>query len=220
MGVMIFFVFLSPVNRGIMQGKKMFTDLGFNMIAEGIVKVGLGIGLVILGWKVFGAVVGTILGALAAFLLSFISMKKIFLEREEEAETRGIYGYTRPTFIINLAVLAFFSIDIMIVKIFFSETLAGTYAIASVLAKTIFLGTQPIARAMFPLSAENKQNKKKSENVFLNSFAIILIVIIVALVLFYFFPEYIVKIFSGRVIPESIEILFYLGVAIGILKPI
>jgi O-antigen/teichoic acid export membrane protein len=215
MGVMIFFVFLSPINRGIMQGRKRFTSLGLNVIIEGVIKISLGIWLVFLGWKVFGAIVATLIGAFVAFLFSFVSIRDLLFTKEKEAETRGIYGYTKPTFLVNMAILMFFSIDVLIVKIYFSETLAGTYAIASVLAKTIFLGTQPIARAMFPLSAGNK---KKSKNVFLNSFAIISIVVAVALAIFYFFPELIIKIFSGKVVIESARILFYLGVAIGILS--
>ena len=70
---------------------------------------------------------------------------------------------------------------------------------------------------MFPLSAE-KEGKKGSEKVFANAFAIVLIGVIIALLIFYLFPEIIIKIFSGREIPESIFLLFYVGIAFGLIS--
>jgi len=217
-GTIIILAFLSPISRGILQGKKKFTALGFNMIIESLVKFFLAIFLVYIGWAVYGAIIGTIIGVITALVLSFININDIIKVKEENASTEGIYSYTKPTFIIILIILMFYSIDIIIAKIFFSEEIAGVYAIASILAKTIFFGTQPISRAMFPLSAENHNDKKKSENVFMNAFALFTIGIAVALLAFYFFPNLILKIFSGKDLPASASILFYLGIAISFIS--
>jgi O-antigen/teichoic acid export membrane protein len=217
-GLVIILYFVTPVTRGVLQGRKKFNSLGFNMIIEATTKLLIAIALVFIGWKVFGAILGMILGVLIAFIFSFFSLQDITKSKEEKAETSGIYGYTKPTFIIMLVILIFFSADIIIARLFFTEELAGSYAIASILAKTIFFGTQPISRAMFPLSAENNKDKKKSENVFANALTVILLAITAALVLFYFFPGLIIQIFSGKVIPESVQILFYLGIALSLLS--
>jgi len=215
-GLMIFITFFVPINRGILQGRKRFFPLGVNMIAESTIKLILAVVLAFIGWKVYGAMLGVILGVSIAFALSFFNIGDIIRAKEEKAETDDIYGYSKPTFLILLTVFIFYGIDIIIAKIFFPAEIAGSYAIASILAKTIFFGTQPIGRAMFPLSVENKSEKGKSENVFSNALIILLLIIIAALALFYFFPEMIIKIFSGKDIPEATSILFYIGIAIGL----
>ncbi len=217
-GMMIILAFITPVSRGLLQGKKKFGSLGINMIMEAVVKFVLAITLVLLGLSVFGAIIGTIIGVTVALCLSFLSIRDILKSREEKAETEGIYSYTKPAFLITLAILAFYSIDIIIAKIFFPDETAGFYAIASILAKTIFFGTQPISRAMFPLSAENNKDEKSSSNVFFNALVIFCLGVIAALAVFYFFPNFIIKIFSGKDIQESASILFYLGTAISLIS--
>ncbi|MDO8509307.1 MAG: oligosaccharide flippase family protein [Nanoarchaeota archaeon] len=217
-GTIIILAFLSPIGRGILQGKKKFSALGINMIIESLGKFILALLFVYWGWSVYGAITATILGVIIALLLSFINISDILKKKEEKAQTEGIYGYTKPTFFIMMAILVFYSIDIIMAKIFFPDDLAGAYAIASILAKTIFFGTQPIGRAMFPLTAENNENKKKSENLFGNSLVILAIGIITALALFYFIPDLIIKVFSGKEVIESSAILFYLGISMSLMS--
>ena len=71
---------------------------------------------------------------------------------------------------------------------------------------------------MFPISAENSLNKKKSENVFRNALGIVLFGIICALMVFYFYPELIIRVFSGKYIPEAVSILFFVGIAFSFIS--
>lgn len=217
-GLMVFVSFFSPITRGIMQGRKRFTSLGFNMIIESTIKLGLAILFVYIGWQVYGAILGAILGPIVAIALSFVSISDIIKSKEKPAKVPGIYGYARPAFIINLVILVAYTIDVLIAKIVFPAEIAGAYAIAATLAKIIFFGTQPIGRAMFPLSAEHKGNKEKSENVLSNSLGILVLLIIGALSVFYFFPNLIISLFSGKYIPQAVSVLFFLGIAMSLLS--
>jgi len=215
-GLIIFVAFLVPITRGILQGKKRFKALGVNMISEALIKLILAIALVLIGWKVYGAIIGTLVGGFAAFALSFIKIKDIIKTKEQKTTTKDIYNYATPSFFIVLTILFFYSIDVLIARIFFTADIAGAYAIASILAKTIFFGTYPISKAMFPLTVESKL--KKSENIFINALVIMLFGIIVALIIFYFFPGLIILIFSGKVIPLAAQILFYLAIATSLIS--
>tara|TARA_Y100000034_G_C6856941_1_gene389575 strand:+ start:191 stop:1297 length:1107 start_codon:yes stop_codon:yes gene_type:complete len=218
-GLMLFALFLLPISRGVLQGKKMFKALGFNMVAESLTKLILAIALVLLGWRVFGALTATLLGYVIAFAFSLYVLKPILKQEEKPAKTKDIYHYTKPVFIITFVLLIFFSLDAIIAKIVFSPEVAGYYAIASILGKIIFFGTQPISKAMFPLSAEDKSKKKKvSFNVFMNSLVFLSIAIIAALSVFYFFPELIIRVFAGRYIPQSSSILFLVAIAMSLLS--
>lgn len=214
-GIMIFASFLQPITRGVLQGKKRFNALGFNLIIEGISKICLAIMLVLIGFEVYGAMAATIIAALMAFLLSFFALKEILKSKEKLIRLPDIYSYSRPVFLALFSILAFYSLDIIIAKILFDETTAGFYAIASVLSKIIFIGTQPISKAMFPISAEDKSAKKG--NILSNALFILLPCIFLILGIYYLFPELLVRIFAGREIPESASILFYLAVAASLI---
>ena len=138
-GLFVFIAFTIAVSRGIMQGKKMFASLGFNMVLESTVKLILAVLLVLAGWKIYGAIVGILIGGATALIISLFPLRKILREKEGKADTDRIYNYAGPVFFITLIIVIFYSIDIIIARIFLSEELVGYYAIASILAKAILL---------------------------------------------------------------------------------
>ncbi len=211
-GLIIFIAFFMPINRGLMQGKERFKSLGLNLIIEAIGKLIFGVLLVYVGFKVYGAIIGVVLGGILAFAFSFSQLRDIIKEKEENVKTLGIYDYAKPAFIITSMIIVFYSLDMIMARIFFSPEIAGSYAIASILGKIILWGTLPISKAMFPMSADIG-NRKKAGNVFANALAILLLGIVAILIIFYLFPNFIIKIFSGKIVPEAISILFYLGIA-------
>ncbi len=216
-GMAIFTSFLIPITRGVLQGKKRFSSLGNNMIFEGAIKLCLSIILVIIGLKVYGALLGIVISSLAAFALSFISIRDIISKKEKLAQTLEIYAYTKPVFIITLVIILFLSLDIILVRRFFSPDLVGAYAVSSTIAKIIFIGTQPISRAMFPISTETKR-KVASKRVLSNSLYLLAGLIILSLLIVYFLPSFLINIYSGKIITDSISILFYLSLAMGLLS--
>ncbi|MBM3233206.1 hypothetical protein FJZ18_03510 [Candidatus Pacearchaeota archaeon] len=218
-GVMIFTSFLLPITRGVMQGRQRFLSLGVSMMIESVVKLGFAVALVLWGWKVYGAMTASALGVVMALLLSFADkdIRKILKSKEKKAMTVGIRGYSLPVFIITFTVLAFYSLDIFIAKIVFDAETAGYYALAAILAKTIFFGTYPIGKAMFPLSAEDER-RKKNPGTFKNALILLLLCIISALTFIYFFPDFLIWLSSGKSAPLSQSILFILGLGTSVLS--
>jgi len=217
-GLLIFSAFLLPIGRGILQGKKRFKSLGYNMILEAVVKLSLAILFVYIGWKVHGAILGVFLGSIVSFGFSFLSFRDILSSEEIKSDTREIYSYGLPVFVVIFVILAFYSMDVILAKAFFSDELAGQYAIASVLAKIIFFGTLPISKAMFPLSSEASTNDKSSKNILNKSLIILGGCVSISLVVMYMFPELMVKIFSGTIYEESISILFFLSISMSLIS--
>ena len=213
-GLIIFLALITPITRGILQGKQRFKSLGLNMVVESSIKLVAGIVFVYLGAAVFGAMTGVIIGGLIALLFSFIQLRDIIKAKEVRAETDGIYKYARPAFFITAIVIVFYSLDVIIAKIVFSPETAGAYAIASILGKILFWGTLPISKAMLPVSSiETKPQQKVERHVLRTAVVIILIGIFIVLTLFYLFPELIVNIFSGKTLPDAAKILFIEGIA-------
>lgn len=215
-GLIIFFALLIPITRGIMQGRKRFFALGGNMIVESAAKLVISVLLVLVGFGLYGAIGGIVAGSLLALAFSFLPLKRIIIAREEHVNLSGFYQYSIPVAVFIVCIILFYSIDIWIAKSLFDAETAGAYAIAAVLSKIIFWGTQPVSKAMFPLSASN-ENKKK-HGLLLNSIVIVGFLSMCALTVFYFFPDLIVHIFTGKDIAASVSILFNLGIAMTLLS--
>jgi len=187
------------------------------MILEGIVKLLIAISLVLLGWSLYGAVLGIVIGVFCALAFSFISLKEIISEKRKKSETPKIYSYTKPVFISMFSIVLFMSLDIILAKIYFSPEMVGAYAISSTIAKIIFIGAQPISKAMFPFSSGAKR-EKDSKRAFTESIIFISVLILVFLAIMLIFPNIVIRLYAGRFIPESASILFYLSLAMGLLS--
>src|SRR3989344_2543746 len=148
-GLIIFGSFYMPINRGLLQGKKRFLPLGENMIVEAAAKLGISLLLVGIGFAVYGAIIGGLFGAGIAYAISFIHLKPLFTSKDKTFKKNIKYGYGGQSFLIVLAIMIFFSVDVVVARIVFEPDIVGAYAIASTIAKTIFFAAMPISKAMF-----------------------------------------------------------------------
>ena len=216
-GLMIFASFFLPITRGVMQGKKKFSSLGWNMASEGAIKFIAAILLVLVGFGVYGALFGIVLGSAGALVLSRLNLRNILSFREEPSSTPKIHSYIIPVFIVMLVIVLFLSLDVILARLFFEPEIVGIYAISSTIAKIIFIGTQPISKAMFPFTSESEK-KKESYKSFIGSLKIIGILIAVALILVFLFSNLIIRLYAGRFVAPAAGILFYLAIAMGLLS--
>lgn len=214
-GVILVSSFTASSARGMMHGKKMFWSFGVNLIAEATIKLIVAFGLVYAGAQIYGAVTGVIIGSIAAGVLSFVPLRRIMDSEEKPSRTGGIRGYAKPTFWITFFTVAFYSLDVIIAKMVFTSEVAGAYAISSMISKVIFWGTQPISKAMFPMSAESEHSSKRRK-IFSSALLFLLPMLALALVIFYFLPTLLVSLFAGRIVSESVSVLFLLGTAMAI----
>lgn len=216
-GLMLFASFYLPITRGILQGKKKFLALGTNVLIEGAAKLIIAVVLVILGTKVFGAIIGMVSGAAFAFLASMFSLKDIFNSKEMPSKTPGIYAYSKPVFVVALTILLFLNLDIILARLFFEPLTMGAYALASTIAKIIYIGTSPIGKAMFPISVESKTTHS-SYKTLVSSIKLVSLLVVIGLFIVFFFGSTIIFVYSGRIIVESLSILFYLAVSMSLLS--
>lgn len=219
-GLLIFVSFIVPVARGVLQGRKKFSGLGINMVSESVLKVVIAVSLVLLGWKVYGAIFAVISGILLSFFLSFLFMREVLSSKREESNAKGIYTYSFPVFIAISSIVLMYSLDIILAKRFFPAEVAGQYAFVSMIGKAIFFGSYAIGKAMFPLTSEHYENGKKTFNLFKQARNLILLIAGIALVLYYLFPETIIRILSlgSTEYLAASNILFILGLSLTFLS--
>lgn len=216
-GVLLFGVFTVPVIRGVLQGRKKFTKLGWSMIFESLVKVVGAVLLVAFGLKTYGAVIAIIFATFFSFFISLFFIKEISHSRMKKSKTDHIYSYSKPIIIAIFVVMIMFSLDIVLAKRFFPSDVAGKYAVASMLGKMIFFGVLPISKALFPIASEDAEKGHKKSKSFSDALFLILGLCFIAVVVFFLFPGSIIRILFGPGYLDVKSILGIMGLAFSLL---
>lgn len=215
-GVILYLMFLLPVTRGFLQGRKEFGRLSNNLIIESAVKLISSIALVFLGFKIYGAIVGFIIGTLIAFILSLKSLKKIYISDEEPMDVGNISNYAIRNSFVIAGVILFYSADVVFARWLFTPEVAGTYAVASLLGKIILWASIPVSKAMFPISAETIIGSREDKNVIRNSIYILLFLTFLCSSMI-IFSKQVITLFYGKELIGAINSLPYLVIAFSLI---
>jgi len=208
--ILIISTLLLAVVRGVMQGLQKFKVLGLNLTLEGIVKFFGAVLFVSLGWKIYGAIFAFVLSLTLGVIFGILALRKYLLwENCEFFETKEIYKYSFPVLFMILFLTAFFSLDIMLVKHYFSEVDAGLYSALSILGKIIFFGSVSISQVMFPKVSALIAKGKKHKTLYFKSLGAFLLMVIPLMILYLVFPRSIINIVFGN---EYLGLVPVLGV--------
>jgi O-antigen/teichoic acid export membrane protein len=210
---------LLPIHRGALQGWKRFRALGENMIWEVLAKLILGVGLVWLGAREYGAVAGVSLAFCAAFALSRLPLRDVYRTPVSRAEAPDLYRYSLPVFVVTATVMGFYSLDVLLARAFFPDAMAGGYAVASFLGKSVLLGTAPVTKAMFPLSAEAAERQDGgSRRLLAGTLGILAACVTPVLIAFALIPGFLVRGMGGQSYQGAAELVLPLGIAMVLMS--
>jgi O-antigen/teichoic acid export membrane protein len=205
---------LLPIHRGALQGWKRFRALGENMIWEVLAKLILGVGLVCLGAREYGAVAGVSVGFCVAFALSRLPLRDVYRTPLSRAEAPDLYRYSLPVFVVTATVMGFYSLDVLLARAFFPDAVAGGYAVASFLGKSVLLGTAPVTKAMFPLSAEAAERRDGgSRRLLAGTLGILAACVTPVLIAFATIPGFLVRGMGGKSYQGAADLVLPLGIA-------
>lgn len=211
---LIFLATLIPVGRGVLQGLQEFKTLGYNIIIEAVLKLLFGVILVLLGLSVNGAVLAVVLSFMFPILILYKQLK-IYLEKKEiEMDIKEIYNSTYPILIALFSLTLFYTIDLFLVKHYFSSLEAGYYATASLLGKIIYFACLAIILVMFPKTTELFATNKPSDKILIKSLVLIIFISFPILGGYFFFPSYIILVLGGKQYLPISNILWLFGSAL------
>ena len=210
----IFLATLIPIGRGALQGLQEFKILGYNIITEAFLKLIFGVFLVFLGLAVNGAILAIILSFIFPLILLYYKLKK-YLENKEQTSLniKEIYSNSYAVLFTLLTLTLFYTIDLFLVKHYFSGIEAGLYATASLLGKIIYFASLAIVLVMFPKTTELFTVNKPSSTILIKSLVFILLIAIPVLLVYFLLPEYAILILGGREYLPISNLLGFFGLA-------
>jgi O-antigen/teichoic acid export membrane protein len=221
-GFVFFIAWIQPVNLGTMQGLQRFRHFAYNIIVQAGAKVIIGVGLVLLGFGIFGAVWGLVLGFAVSLLVSFYLIRDIIRSRHDKPdESDGhkvasitgaadisdddksyhVKDISKYSFFVLLAVACITiptNIDILIVKHFFSSEETAHYTAAAVFGRMILFLPIGITRVMYPKVVEGHTKRERTKSILNRGLMYTCLPTGLLVLLFWLFPGFFLGLFFGN----------------------
>jgi len=164
LGLTLFIWSLTGILRGLYTSIEAFAVLSYTTIAELFIRALCGISLVLLGFRVFGALSGSVFGALSVFIL-LLSRRKYISEVYNDRKKQGISeegfrSITTKVFFIALPTGFFLELDLLLAKRFFSPEEAGIYAASALIGKGLLMFSTVASAVVYPKLVEERLSRK------------------------------------------------------------
>jgi O-antigen/teichoic acid export membrane protein len=212
-GFFIFGAFLYPVMSGMAQGMKKFGDFGFNFLLNCIIKFAVGMALIAIGLRVFGAIFGFLAGIFLSFFLFFLNFKDVLNSKIKKYEI-DIFSKENLYPLIAMILFVFmFNIDVVFAKAFFTSEIAGKYSVASLIGKIILFVVSSVSTVMLPVSSEKHLSGKNTLGVLKKTLILSLSVCLLGIICLMFFPKLILSLLHFGAYYSVYSILIYVGIA-------
>jgi len=196
----ILLAILVAINSGALQGLLKFKIMALFGASGSILRLVLALTLVYLGFGLRGAAVGFFLAYLIPYLLTFFPLGSYIFRKESRKQIQ--YGplikYSLPSFVALVGLSMLLSMDIILVKHFFTDTDAGRYSALSVIGRVIFFATSSISMVMFPIIAGKFEQGKDHTKTFLVSLLLVFGAGSFATLVYFIFPQALIQLFYNN----------------------
>lgn len=157
LGLFTFSSFMVPIPRGLLLGIKWLRFTALICILDPSVRVLTGVALVTWGFHVNGALASFAIGNMLAFAVALLPLWPLLKRGTGEASSlvriNSLDRYTLLVLIINSCLAGMVGIDQIAVKHFFSEDIAGNYAVAFLLGQIITMSALSLSWVVFARAA-------------------------------------------------------------------
>lgn len=214
LGIFSYFSLFLIIFSAVLQGTMKFGQLSFYNIFSSWSKLLMALVFVFLGLKVGGAITAYVVATLLSVFLGYVLIKKnLPLNTSGEISIKNsfanIWQYTGAVFFSNLALVSFFTVDIILARYFLSPTQAGYYASLAILGKIIFFASSPISQVMFPMISEKQAKKEDFHKILWLSFLIVLAISGIISIIYFIVPNLMISLLFGK---KYLEASFNLGI--------
>lgn len=196
-----------------------------NLLAAGA-KILFSAVLVLIGWNTLGAIFGIVLAQVLAFGYAIMQSRKVGFARPDGAKLwrrpdvaalRPELKYAMLVLCGSLIVTILSSVDIFVVKHYFSAEVAGQYAGVSTVARMIFFLTASVSQVLLP-SVKANLPAKQNRQFLLKSLGLVTVLGGGACLVFALFSHRIVTLFMGSAYDRYAHLLSLLSVTMFVVS--
>lgn len=159
--------FVGACDRGYLSGKVLFGFLGILLVFESVIRLSLAYILTEFGFGSY-SYISIPISVLASFMLGYVTVSSLDAKSSvhESASSHFPFKFFSASLLSTISTILFLTLDVILAKHFLSPTLAGQYALVSLVGKMIyFLGSLTI-QFITPLAARSEGENKSSWKTF------------------------------------------------------
>jgi O-antigen/teichoic acid export membrane protein len=201
---------VSPVFSGGLQGLKKFVNLGLFSIIVAIVKLGLSILLIFLGFSLLGIAGALIIAGIVSIAYGAMVIKKHFSGTKPQrlnVSREIVFRFMLVSLITSICLAVFTNIDMLMVKHFFNETNAGLYSSAMQFGKILLYVPTAFVLAMFPIAAEENARSGNPFSILKKSLLYCAVLTIGGAILFCAFSQFFITFLFGQKYIEAAALI-------------
>lgn len=199
LGLTFITAFVTPLNLGILQGLQRFGWYATLTFLSAFLRLLLSIGLVFIGLGVNGAMLGLVISALLAYLLSFQPLGEILRgPRISTGSLRSLLSYSLLAGAAAAGTVAFYSIDTVLARHFLSDSEAGLYAALATTGKIILYITSSVSLVMFPRVVALHQKGESQTRVVIQAILGVLLLSALVEIAFSIAPSFTIRLLFGQ----------------------
>jgi O-antigen/teichoic acid export membrane protein len=142
------------VLRGVLQGVQRFTQLSLNLSLELVVRMGTLIAMVLLGYKVGGAMLAILAGVCAAYVQGGFALFDVLRTPSRRAPLRAMAAYSLTAAAGTLGVMLLYNLDVILAKHYLSADAAGYYGGLNKIGTILYFLTLSVSQVLFPRVVE------------------------------------------------------------------
>jgi O-antigen/teichoic acid export membrane protein len=156
--------------RGYVQGTYGFRRLAFNLVLEGVIRLGGSLLLIGMGYGVRGVIAANS----AAVAVAYLAIRpKLAARVPNPLSLSYAFRETAQALVFFLGQVLINNCDIVLVKHFFPPKVAGLYAAIAMVGRVIYAFSSAVVNSMFPLVAGTREEERKDLKVIATSLALV-----------------------------------------------
>ncbi|MCU0652565.1 MAG: oligosaccharide flippase family protein [Candidatus Omnitrophica bacterium] len=195
------------VFTGAIQGLELFISLAGVSVASGLLKLALSVAFIALGYGVAGALGAFLLANLCAIVILYYPLRNFFSCRSTqnaEVNYKEIIVFLFPVALSYFCWIAMVSLDMILVKYFFSLSDAGIYSLAQMVGKIFLFLPGAISVVLFPKTSGLSAKKLDTSAVLKKSLYYCILLGIPAVIIYNLLPGLILQVLTGKAGAEAI----------------
>lgn len=195
----------------LLQSFQKFLAYSFLGITASSAKLLFGALFMLLGMKVLGALSGFLSGSAVIVLFAIFFIPVISRKEAGHIDRAGsltinllpVYKYCFPAGVIMVSFTILTTVDVVLVRHFFSPLDAGYYSIAQMVGKITLFLPSALAIVIFPKSAHAHATNTSSVRLLYKSLVIAGACCLIFTLISFLFPDLLLKVLTGRLNPVS-----------------
>jgi O-antigen/teichoic acid export membrane protein len=200
------------VLRGVLQGLQRFTRLSLNLSLELVVRMGMLLVMVLLGYKVGGAMLAIVAGVGVAYVQGAIALLDVIRTPSRRAPLRAMATYSLTAAAGTLGVMLIYNLDVILAKHYLGPEAAGYYGGLNKIGTILYFLTLSVSQVLFPRVVEAVATDQHPGRLLAMSAGIMCLLGAGSLVVFGAVPWLVVRVLFGSAFDVTTPFILPVGV--------